>query len=128
MCYEIGTSTSSASNYSGITNEQAALEVDKSDTQSTDEKLYRQFKPLFTETASVFANRSNVFVFNLTISYRCHLEHRAVVFQHSSYTTAPVQYHGGTPRKICCLDIHPRIGLSSDADGYNLLALGDNTG
>ena len=128
MCYEIGTSTSSASNYSGITNEQAALEVDKSNTQSTDEKLYRQFKPLFTETASVFANRSNIFVFNLTISYRCHLEHRAVVFQHSSYTTAPVQYHGGTPRKICCLDIHPRIGLSSDADGYNLLALGDNTG
>lgn len=128
MCYEFDAGFSAESNYSGITNDQAALEAGKSDAQNTDEKLYRQLKPLFTETASVLANTSNIFVFNLTISYRCHLEHRTVIFQHSSYTTAPLQHHGGTPRKICCLDIHPRAASSTDTDDYNLLALGDNMG
>ncbi|EFO64238.1 Hypothetical protein GLP15_2040 [Giardia lamblia P15] len=128
MCYEFGIGPSSGSNYSSITNDQAALEVGKSDTQGTDEKLYRQLKPLFTETASVLANTSNIFVFNLTLSYRCHLEHRTVIFQHSSYTTTPLQHQGGTPRKICCFDIHPRMMLSTDTDDYNLLALGDSMG
>lgn len=128
MCYEIDSNKSSNFTYSAITNDQTVAEEDRNDTISMDDKLYRQFKPLFTETTSIFTNKSNIFVFNLTISYKYHLEHRSVIFQHSSYTTTLIQHHNGTPRRICCLDLHPRMRAGNDTDEYNLLALGDSMG